>query len=855
MAKPEWDDTEPLYDETEAVVEATVPKFDDTEELSAVDLEKHNAFLRGAGQGASLGFADELAGALKSPLGAAEEMKSFLPWSDGPNASDEDLLRYRKERDEARAINDAVRKDSPVAFGAGTLAGAIPTAIATGGLASAGVAPGAAVGLGRFAALAAAEGAVTGTGSSEATTGADLAQDAAVSGALGAVTAGATNKFGGANVLSAGAGAYGGSQLIDEDDTLGEKAAKIAGGAAAGLGAKQIIGAAGSGLANVAKNSQMGQNFTEKLAAARDYGVSLFDKKGAEKSVEAVKEATEGLYGRVNEEKQVADKLLGEAREVSTDAVRNRAGESEEAVSKMIADAEAQAAKQVEASKAKIANAKEQVTDLRKKMIEFGKKVAKNDTVEQKNKLAKEIYQDTAKLSDEIEATRKEIGSNINEKLMQNQDKVMSTWELTRDMDTVLDFVKMANPQEAPLIDGMKAELSQYAGDFAVDKFMGLRRLLQKNASNTSLSPQLRKVYIDHYGALKSQIDDAIPGLNPLYDQYSNIFALKSATEKVVNPDKLRAIAANMAKTGGEVASAKANTGLGALRGLKPGLAQTFEEGIVPKVQALQSVQPKPMSAIQDQVEEELQSKYTGLVNDANARPLNVADVQTLDNSMISPLKVTDEAIEAGIDPALKKRGQAIEDFQQVAGKPKELPSLDTRALPRKSFDILDRQSKLNPDIKPKDLQDKEQFTKLLTEVVGEKEASELIQKNIEARDIMAMYGFELENAAATTDFAAQALKQAKPLASLVGNALGLGLRKMDQSTVIKTLRGASQASYGQAADAMEKAGNTKLAQKLRKAGDTQDPVSRAAAIFMVNQDPGFRTLLKLNESENDTEE
>lgn len=127
--------------------------------------------VRGVGQGVTLGFQDEIAGALD----AAFTSKS-----------------YSQGRDEARAANEAARQAHPIAFGAGEIGGSVALGAVTGGTAAAGRG---AIGAAKVAGL---EGAIYGAGSSNAdlTKGevSQLAADTVKSAALGAGTGYAFSK-------------------------------------------------------------------------------------------------------------------------------------------------------------------------------------------------------------------------------------------------------------------------------------------------------------------------------------------------------------------------------------------------------------------------------------------------------------------------------------------------------------------------------------------------------------------------------------------------------------------------------------------------------------------------------------
>jgi hypothetical protein len=122
------------------------------------DVSMVESALRGAAQGASLGFADEITGGLESLL------------------TDKS---YEQARDESRANYKQAETANPVTFGAGNVAGAVGTSLIVPGMA------GAASVAGR-AAQAAAGGALSGLGQSEATDATGMAKDAALGAGLGA---------------------------------------------------------------------------------------------------------------------------------------------------------------------------------------------------------------------------------------------------------------------------------------------------------------------------------------------------------------------------------------------------------------------------------------------------------------------------------------------------------------------------------------------------------------------------------------------------------------------------------------------------------------------------------------------
>lgn len=124
---------------------------------------------RGAYQGASFGFGDEISGALES---------AFTDKT------------YQQARDEARSRNAAAEKAHPWGFGLGSVLGTAGTGLVTGGLA----AGAAKLGTAGVAALSAGEGALQAAGASEAEDAGGVLQDAAVGGAVGGILGGGLHK-------------------------------------------------------------------------------------------------------------------------------------------------------------------------------------------------------------------------------------------------------------------------------------------------------------------------------------------------------------------------------------------------------------------------------------------------------------------------------------------------------------------------------------------------------------------------------------------------------------------------------------------------------------------------------------
>lgn len=142
-------------------------------------LDAGEAGLAGAAQGATFGFADEIAGGAKTAYDTAFGDKKF---SEVPGT-------YRSNRDKIRGYFEKKAKESPAAFTAGEVGGSIGSAFIPGlGFANAAKAGGLAKGLGAAAKMGALTGA--GTSTADATKGefGDLAADTATGAAVGATT-------------------------------------------------------------------------------------------------------------------------------------------------------------------------------------------------------------------------------------------------------------------------------------------------------------------------------------------------------------------------------------------------------------------------------------------------------------------------------------------------------------------------------------------------------------------------------------------------------------------------------------------------------------------------------------------
>lgn len=187
-------------------------------QTSPEDISKTESALRGAAEYGSLGFADELTGAVQHPVGALEAIINQL--SSGQFDDSDALGEYRKERDESRAAYKAAEEANPLTFHGTGLATALAVPIP--GLTELNEARVGAEAFGAFAPFAKAvhsgvqAGAVGGLGSSEKDTAAGTVEDVG----SGALTGGL---FGG--LLHGASKAVSGASGVFKDSRFGKNVA------------------------------------------------------------------------------------------------------------------------------------------------------------------------------------------------------------------------------------------------------------------------------------------------------------------------------------------------------------------------------------------------------------------------------------------------------------------------------------------------------------------------------------------------------------------------------------------------------------------------------------------------------
>lgn len=266
------------------------------------------AVARGVAQGASFGLSDELgAAAAGSPIPGAQRPGGM------PNMNPIDVLTglifgdkgtYEQELAAQRAANRAAAEQHPIAYGAGQVAGALPSAVAGGGVVNAGA--GLTARLAQSAGVGAGLGAVQGAGEGEGIEG-------RITGARTGAGMGALFGAGGEAIATAGGAlfrrVFGGATAPAEGV---DPAARVA-----------LAQEFGVPLTRGQATGNVGQQAYEEAArhAARGLPAQKLMERFDARQAQAIQEATEGVSRSLGG----APVAPGEAGEAVAQAVRGRA--------------------------------------------------------------------------------------------------------------------------------------------------------------------------------------------------------------------------------------------------------------------------------------------------------------------------------------------------------------------------------------------------------------------------------------------------------------------------------------------------------------------------------------------------
>lgn len=262
----------------------------DMPELEGIN-QTGDDFARGAFQGGTLGFADEIAGALQAPIGAAKSIANKF-------GADFDESEYTAARDDSRLLDAQASERSPGAFTSGQVAGSVASSLIPG----LNVVKGAK--LGGTALAAGKQGLAMGLGDSTGKNVGELALDSLIG--LGQGVAGGTVGYGLGKGLEKGA-QYAGKTFNRIGDYLSDGAEKlyVKATGATGRESQKFAEGAGRKLADrgMIKFGDTPENIATRLQGAMDEAGGAIDSslKGldAQGVMANVENVTQGLEEQI----------------------------------------------------------------------------------------------------------------------------------------------------------------------------------------------------------------------------------------------------------------------------------------------------------------------------------------------------------------------------------------------------------------------------------------------------------------------------------------------------------------------------------------------------------------------------
>jgi hypothetical protein len=286
-----------LTDEEMAELEAkSVPqtlsnkKFLTDEEMAKLEAMQKpsvtSSALRGAAQGVTFGFSDEIAGAAEAAYDVATTDKKLSDLKD----------LYRQRRDESRELNELAAKANPKAYTAGEITGGLASLVVPVGVVGRGVGALSKLGtVGKAVTTGAALGAAGGAGYSEEETVRGTLADMAI----GATTGAALGAAGGAAGKAAGKFIEKAPEAAKSVSTSSIKEVLREGGkeTAKGLAGAAIGGAIGGPAGAVAGGLILGRGVPPVQVAtktAKDVATLVAAKPGVQKAFTALKKALTG---------------------------------------------------------------------------------------------------------------------------------------------------------------------------------------------------------------------------------------------------------------------------------------------------------------------------------------------------------------------------------------------------------------------------------------------------------------------------------------------------------------------------------------------------------------------------------
>jgi hypothetical protein len=799
MADPKFDESLPFEEIT----------FDESQPFEEVDnsISKTESFLRGAAQGASFGLADEIAGA----AGALKD----VAFTDKTLADLPEL--YTEERDESRQAFKASEEANPKTAFLGNVAGGLASTLATGGATA--LAKGGALGAKGIAALGAAEGAAAGFGYSEGDTAGEIVRDTATGAVLGGVLPGAVGKVGTGNVVAGGLGAYGGSQLINEDDSLLEKAAKIGGGATAGILAKYGL----QGASNAISRSNIGTRAGKQFDLGQQGG-NILD---PEQQVQVQKEAYKKLDDLGN--------AIVEGKKVTEEGI--------EAAKKQ---AELRVQEQVAKHNENIDLARKELEDLLQKSRQQTRQVleqGKEAGIKQANeKLEKEAVNLAQKINKTRDGLTKEYG-----RITKNSNVKLDFSDEIDQLRTSLGNYKVnLRPDQAAQLDAISGNLdSWFAKKLDPEQFKGLKQFIYQTAKN--LPNEQRRLFLEVYTSIDNKIGENIPELKGINNSFKNLFLLEDTLGNYSQKASDKLFPIDIVEFGDKVAGQRE---LGrtfieapitqAAKVLDQELADSLEKGVLSSAEKARIA--KQLNITEKQVNE----RANELLKTQRPDLFEIINKSKIDDSEAK--KLLKQEIDISTPKDLLQQQKRFQSLEKLLGRQDLLEEELQVITPQKTISTLEVPFK--PNVKSgKDFESAQNIAK---KAFGEERGEELIGGASKALEKADLYNIDLSNIAATQDAPAQILKQTPAILDVVPNQLGraTGAVKRSAQNLSNFLsKSTPKELQNLSKEVISKVKDTESAKKLTNlfnvASTTTDPIKRNATLFLIQQDPGFRELMK----------
>lgn len=814
MAKDDWEDLPlepvkakaPVDDWSDLPLPSTKTEAPEESSFLRSAKETGEGLLRGAEQGATLGFADELGAFLENYRMRSELERMGLD----PNKLNAKAQAEKAKQEEAtlQANREEYRKAqeaAPIAYGAAQIGGAVATGMATGGLGAGG-------GLARQSAMSALEGGLTGYGSSEAKTLEQALPEIATGTVLGGI-APAAGKY----VLA--------------------PAAKMAmAPVKAGVSvAKKTLKDLGE--AEIFKDIGKGFKYGEQK------GTTLFSEKPAEEASQKLQSALEEGLGVVSKAKQEALEATKRADE-------------------LIASKTKDAQKKIEQELASVDALEKQ----NKKLLQQEKQVFESGKTQDINRLNKQADKNARDLANKYSTLYRSLGSTrakIVEELDKQGVKVDTLpfeenlrrlfGDITTDENTgraVFSNMKNINAADTQKVGTILDSIRQYQGEIPYSKIEELKDILQKYAYGrgglTDESKIAVKSLYDSMNesintSLKNQgLDNVVTNLEQINKGFRTLYKAQDIGFEKLGAEELIS-GTGYQKFSRQVGSEQYTPQFGEQ---KEKLLANIQE--LMQSPAISAQQKQELQAVLDQA-----TRTSRELTETEARQFTkeLEQIQK-PSTTVDREAITKEVMESPEMQASQQKMAQVQNVEQVFGdlltKGTKEARLPSRALTTAEVAGADKYAAKIAELN----RAKEAIKNLAPE-----NADELIKKiddAIEEVGFMSRTGRSVPIGDITSQATGGPRALAVKGASFAGAAKKELKDQIKQATpeglkaAARTIRNLSSGLGKQGA----KAGATTreaFAQMLDKAADNPDKIARQATMFMLLQDPKYREITEEN--------